>query len=156
MFWLQIGLVCCIMAGVNLIVLGKPELCPCRMLLGIPCPACGLTHSVIAFLHGDISGSIIYHPFMLPLIASLAAGIACQSHIVRFSPLLFRKTVLFLGGNRLWHAVIFWGMGIWYLLRLILYFPNGPYPMEYSHFNYMELTFTLVRHLFHFCQKAIT
>lgn len=36
--------------------------CPFRELTGYDCFACGLTRSFSSFLHGDIVGSVRYHP----------------------------------------------------------------------------------------------
>lgn len=38
-----------------------PELCSMRRFLGVPCPACGLTRSVILLMHGDLRGSLAMH-----------------------------------------------------------------------------------------------
>ena len=40
-----------------------PVLCPVRHALGIPCPTCGMTRSVVATVHGDLAGAIEAHPF---------------------------------------------------------------------------------------------
>ncbi|MFN8522077.1 MAG: DUF2752 domain-containing protein [Chloroflexota bacterium] len=53
-----------------------PVLCPFRVLTGLPCPGCGMTRSVVAALHGDLSTSLFYHPLgpvMLALALLLAA-----------------------------------------------------------------------------------
>lgn len=39
------------------------ELCYFKSLTGMPCPGCGLTHSVCAISHGDLSGAWEYNPF---------------------------------------------------------------------------------------------
>lgn len=42
--------------------------CPFRTQLNCPCPGCGLTRGVLAFLSGDIRTSVTYHlfsPFLL-------------------------------------------------------------------------------------------
>jgi hypothetical protein len=53
-----------------------PDLCPFHRLLGRPCPACGLTRSWAALLHGDLPGAFRYHalgPAALGVLALLAA-----------------------------------------------------------------------------------
>ena len=40
--------------------------CPFRLILGIPCPGCNMTTSLIYFLHGDLYTSIYYHALLLP------------------------------------------------------------------------------------------
>lgn len=36
--------------------------CPFRLLTGLPCPACGLTHAMLALGRGDLAGSWQAHP----------------------------------------------------------------------------------------------
>ncbi len=38
-----------------------PSLCMLRNTTGIPCPGCGLTHAVVAAVHGDWKESFVYH-----------------------------------------------------------------------------------------------
>ena len=53
-----------------------PSLCPFKVLTGLPCPGCGLTRSAVAFLHGDPSTSLFYHPLGAPIvIAAVIIGI---------------------------------------------------------------------------------
>ncbi|MBI2092320.1 MAG: DUF2752 domain-containing protein [Deltaproteobacteria bacterium] len=37
--------------------------CVIKIATGIDCPGCGLTRSISALLHGDIAGSLKFHPF---------------------------------------------------------------------------------------------
>ncbi|HEY4330784.1 MAG TPA: DUF2752 domain-containing protein [Phycisphaerae bacterium] len=52
--------------------------CAFHKMTGMPCPGCGLTRSVLALLHGNMTDSIGYHPFgpllLLGLLTALAAG----------------------------------------------------------------------------------
>jgi hypothetical protein len=43
-------------------VMHGPQLCIFKLMSGIPCPGCGLTRSVVLLMHGDVSGSLYYHP----------------------------------------------------------------------------------------------
>ena len=43
--------------------------CPIRAVLGIPCPACGMTRSLTAFVSLDFAASFNYHPLTLPCCA---------------------------------------------------------------------------------------
>jgi hypothetical protein len=53
-----------------------PSLCPFKIFTGLPCPGCGLTRSAVAFLHGDPSASLFYHPLGPPIvIAAVLIGI---------------------------------------------------------------------------------
>jgi hypothetical protein len=49
-----------------------PTLCPFRLALGLPCPFCGLTHSLLAIGEGDIGQALSLHP--LALLVPLTAG----------------------------------------------------------------------------------
>jgi hypothetical protein len=45
-----------------------PPLCPFRLLTGIPCPGCGMGHSLVFALRGNFPGSFRSHPLGLPLL----------------------------------------------------------------------------------------
>jgi len=53
-------------------VTGGPQLCPFKLILGLPCPGCGMTRSVVTLLHGDLAASLHFHPLGLPLVLFLA------------------------------------------------------------------------------------
>jgi hypothetical protein len=55
-----------------------PVLCPMRRLTGHPCPACGLTRSVVSSLHGHLGDALAFHPFgpVFVLIVVAVAAIA--------------------------------------------------------------------------------
>lgn len=52
-------------------------LCPTRRMLGIPCPACGLTRSVAALARGEARESIRYHPLGIPVALAVIVGLLC-------------------------------------------------------------------------------
>jgi hypothetical protein len=55
---------------------GGPSLCPFKVFTGLPCPGCGLTRSAVAFLDGDLSTSLYFHPLGAPIvIAAVLIGI---------------------------------------------------------------------------------
>ena len=71
MGWAIIG---AISLQVGLVVMGLPGWqCPVRHYLGVPCPGCGLSRSIEAFLHGDWGTSFTTHAFGLFFL--LAIGI---------------------------------------------------------------------------------
>jgi len=41
--------------------------CVSQRVLGLPCPGCGMTRALIALLHGDLGGSLRFHPLAVPL-----------------------------------------------------------------------------------------
>jgi hypothetical protein len=53
-------------------ITGAPQLCPFKLILGLPCPGCGMTRSVVTLLHGDLAASAYFHPLGLPLVLFLA------------------------------------------------------------------------------------
>jgi len=57
-----VGIAAPIAIGVWVPVSAGPTLCTFRNLTGYDCPGCGLTRSVVAFLHGDLGGSLRAHP----------------------------------------------------------------------------------------------
>ena len=131
-----------VIAVSNAIVLGKAELCFCRMLCGLPCPGCGLTHSTIALLKGHLRESLAYCPLALLMLATLA-GALIQYFKLTFLPRPIYAFSHFLGYDRRWHAILFISFGVLYIVRMILYFPDGPYPMVYSPNNYLALAWRL-------------
>jgi hypothetical protein len=38
--------------------------CPIRLVLGIPCPTCGITRATRLVLHGDLAGATRMHPLV--------------------------------------------------------------------------------------------
>jgi hypothetical protein len=57
-----IGVATPILVGLFVPISTGPTLCTFRNLTGYDCPGCGLTRSVVAFLHGDLVGSVRAHP----------------------------------------------------------------------------------------------
>jgi hypothetical protein len=51
-------------------VLSLGPACPARVLLGVPCPTCGMTRAFVALAHGDVGGALAASPAG----AVLAAG----------------------------------------------------------------------------------
>ena len=56
-----------------------PVLCPFRLITGLPCPLCGLTHGLHVLSRGDWSAAFQAHPLVVPFLALLlyvaAAGL---------------------------------------------------------------------------------
>ena len=113
------GLVlCALFLAFSSAVFGK--VCPVRLLLGIPCPACGMTRAAVFLITGDLSGSLKANPFLLPLIASLPIYI--WEHYWKN-----QRARLFSG----YIAVLILFMVLFYLYRMAVYFPNEE-PMVYE------------------------
>lgn len=43
--------------------------CPLRVVTGIPCPMCGMTRGVTAFVHGDVASAFVLNPASLLAVA---------------------------------------------------------------------------------------
>lgn len=56
--------------------------CPFKMLTGMPCPLCGLTHSWGAAFGGHFEESITIHPFGLPLLTAWMIFLVLNVHAV--------------------------------------------------------------------------
>ena len=71
------------------LVPGYPGIaCPLRTLTGIPCPLCGMTTSVRATLHLDLSAALAANPGGIAAVAVAAALIALRPARVRIPSLL--------------------------------------------------------------------
>lgn len=55
------------------IVTTGPSFCPFKLMTGLPCPGCGMTRSVVALLHGDVTGSAYFHPLGVPFVLAMLA-----------------------------------------------------------------------------------
>lgn len=64
-------------SGDGVLVGGEPlgALCWLRELIGIGCPFCGMTRSMIALVHGDIVASLAFHPGGILIATLLVAGV---------------------------------------------------------------------------------
>lgn len=99
----------------------KQSLCPFKMLVGFPCPGCGITKSIVSFYQGEFLLSMQQHIFGMPLV------IFCVALIVVFifeiiyewdilSKYLYNKTLGIVLGVLL---------GSFHLIRLFLFVKNN-------------------------------
>jgi hypothetical protein len=66
-------------------------LCGVKLMIGIPCPGCGLVHSFVALFHGHLGESISFNPMGVIIAGALAyAFIRSMARIAGrpFKPLL--------------------------------------------------------------------
>jgi hypothetical protein len=54
--------------------------CPFRLITGIPCPGCGMTHAFLAAFRGDFADAFRWHP-LFPLVMLMMAGYAVSVFI---------------------------------------------------------------------------
>ena len=59
---------------------GLPSLCPFRNLVGLPCPGCGITRSVVCAAHGHWREAVAFHPAG-PLILALLVALTLDRFI---------------------------------------------------------------------------
>ena len=139
-----------LLAVVNTIVLGKAELCFVRMICGLPCPGCGITHSVIALLSGHLWESLKYYPFTIFALATSFGWLMTFRKQSTSLPRPIFRTLLFLGHNRYWLSCLLFAILSYYIVRFALFFPRGPYPMIYSPNNYMALAWNSFQKAWHY------
>jgi hypothetical protein len=60
-------------------------LCPFRLATGLPCPFCGLTHSLMALGQGEVGASVGYSP-LGPAAAAAAVLVSWRLFIARRPP----------------------------------------------------------------------
>lgn len=96
-----------------------PVLCPFRRATGLPCPACGVTRSWVAALHGRPRASIGFHPLGMVALAGAAAYAARLDE--RVDPALRARA------SGVWPVLVGGWLGVW-ALRMVreLRMGNGP------------------------------
>ena len=78
-FWALAGVMSLYFAFAWLIYPGRDViLCPFRILTGLRCPLCGLSHSIGALLHGSLRMSVEYHPLGPLVVAVCCAAVAAR------------------------------------------------------------------------------
>ncbi len=104
------------------------SICMIRSIFGVPCPGCGMTTAGIALLGGNIPIAIQANAmiFAVPLVA----GCMIADHLWK-NP-RFSKIVrwIYMATTAL--------LVIYFITRMVLYFPNGDYPMNTSEDTVVE------------------
>src|SRR5262245_21817821 len=106
-----------VLIGALLALIPYPT-CTLRLVIGIPCPACGLTRATIALAHLDLAEAQRFHPLALGLLGLGAVTSA----------------LAFVAGEQAWRRIVKWTLGaagislilVW-LLRFAGFF-GGPVP----------------------------
>ena len=109
-----------ILAGVGLFAILFSTLtglhsCLLKLTIGIPCPACGMSRAVFAFLRGDFARSFHYHPLMLSLavLPFLSIEFADEQKQIAFRKIRKRFAIVLV-------CLIL----ITYVMRMIFLFPH--------------------------------
>ena len=93
--------------------------CPLVVFTGFPCPGCGLSRAGFSLLKGEFLEAWDWNPFIYAVF--LLAAVFC---IRRY--FLHKKN----GCLKKWLILLFIGMLVFYIYRMIRYFPGEP-PMSY-------------------------
>ncbi len=101
--------------------------CPAVRILGVPCPSCGLTRAGMKVLHLDFKGAWEMHPFIYGIILLVILFVWNRYICLRKD----MKWLQFLA------VIVLCGMCVFYIYRMIRYFPGEP-PMSYYDGNLLK------------------
>lgn len=104
--------------------------CLFKSILGVPCPGCGLTRAVEAFLHGNLREAFYWHPlfFIAPIVLFLVIS---DLEVIRKINKKYMNIIIFI------LIGVFLGV---YAIRMVTLFPTMP-PMDY---NYESILYKLI------------
>ena len=133
------GIVVCgtaisIAAAVNYCLLRSTQLCVFRAATGLPCPGCGLTHAAFSLVRGEFAASLHYHALLVPYVGTIVAN----SITWDFFALNWIR-------SRWWLWTMFIATVGYYVVRLVLFFPDGPYPMVYDQRCYLFRVLQIIK-----------
>lgn len=101
--------------------------CPIQSVTGLPCPGCNMKTSLYYLVHFKFSLSLYYHALLIPTIVVFIWIVFNHKNHEQTKKLLIIWAIL---------------MIIYYIYRMIVYFPNSP--MMYSKEN---LIYFIFRHV---------
>lgn len=101
--------------------------CPIQSVTGLPCPGCNMKTSLYYLVHFKFSLSLYYHALLIPTIVVFVWIVFNYKNHEQTKKLLMIWAIL---------------MIIYYIYRMIVYFPNNP--MMYSKGN---LIYFIFRHV---------
>jgi len=106
-----------IIGGIALVLSLFFSTSPCIIyhLVGLPCPACGLTRAFISLARLDIAQAFAYNPLFL---------------LVPFAPLLGHELLADTWRNRISTILVVVLLVVW-IVRMVLLFPHTP-PMTFN------------------------
>lgn len=97
--------------------------CPLVLVTGFPCPGCGLSRAAFCLMRGEFLRAWHFHPFIYGILALCVAF--CVQRYLRH-----QKT----DGLKKWLLILLIGMLLYYIYRMIRYFPGNP-PMSFYRHN---------------------
>ncbi len=71
--------------------------CPMEYFLGIPCPGCGMSRALLAFVHLDFIKAFYFHPLFWLVPAAAVLWILDRLHIFIFSKKIRQRLLLWTG-----------------------------------------------------------
>ncbi len=105
--------VCGVVAYIFLLQMLFHTCCPMQLLLGLPCPGCGLTRSGLLLLSGHPVEAFIMHPFLYAWIALLLIWAVSRYLLQKKN----RALPVLLG-------LVIAGMVVFYIYRMNVYYPD--------------------------------
>lgn len=101
--------------------------CISQLMVGLPCPACGMTRAALLFLSGHWAESFQMQPFFYAVIAGMCLFLICRYGLKKYQHIVQYYAVIMLAA-----AIAF------YVYRMVRYFPDMP-PMTYREENLLYL-----------------
>ncbi len=121
----KVGLLIAVAVTVAANLLGH-GVCPSREFLGLPCPGCGMTRSILLILQGRFYESWLLQPFGYAWL-TLAAVFAVERYVLESRQKIWKGLL----------TVICAGMVALYIYRMITMFPHTE-PMTYYEGNLLR------------------
>lgn len=88
--------------------------------------------------------SLAYCPLTIFVLLTLAAMLVLNAWQSRLSSRV-KAVVRFFASSKMWLISLLLAFLLLYAVRMLMYFPNGPYPMVYSERNYLVISRQLAR-----------
>ncbi|MFQ9514497.1 MAG: DUF2752 domain-containing protein [Eubacterium sp.] len=110
----------------------RGKVCPLRMILGIPCPGCGITRAFLLLSQGKIYEATAMHPFWIPLVVIVAAFL-----MVRYcvdNQKISKKVIYVL---KICAMIVMLLCIVYYVYRMVVWFPDRE-PMVYDANNVFQ------------------
>lgn len=128
-----------LLSAAALIVIGNMvygRICASRILLGIPCPGCGITRAFLLVLRGQLVQATKMHPYWIVLTCVLIFSLAYR-YILKEYQFWERKSKQL----KMIAILLFVSSIVFYIYRMIVFFPNQQ-PMVYEYDNVLNNTFS--------------
>lgn len=103
------------------------QTCPSKIILGIPCPGCGMTRALMQLLQFHLREAFVFHPFVFILVPYGLAFLFFRYFSKNQHTKFFDRLLI----------VISVAMIIHYAVRMYLYFPHTK-PMLYYENNLLH------------------